>query len=101
MARLTAAFSLDGQTTVRIPPAFFSDLGRQQFAELMSCRGGVTNAAETKQLWRLLHRRDTPPKGVLVIVSSIEALALYPPGWPGSGSIASALDLLWADFIEN
>ena len=101
MARLSAAFSLDGQTTTRIPPAFFSSLGHQGFVDLMMRRNGITTSRETRRLWRLLQRTDAPPKGVRLIIKASEALALYPPGSQPTGSIASALDVLWRDLVEN
>jgi hypothetical protein len=101
MARLTAGFSLDGQTMTRIPAAFFSDIGHQDFVDLMGRRKGRTIPRETRRLWRLLQRADAPPKSVVVLIKASEALALYPPGSQPTGSIASALDSLWRDLIEN
>ena len=101
MASLTAAFSLDGQTTTRIPAAFFSGIGHHAFVDLMLHRNGVTTPRETQLIWRLLQRRDAPPKGVRLIVKASEAFALYPASSPPTGSIASALDVLWRDLIEN
>ena len=101
MARLTVAFSLDGQTTTPIPAAFFSDLGRQGFIDLMLQRRGVTNTRETRHIWRLLQRPDVPPKNARLIIEKTELLNLYPAGSPPTGSLASALDALWGDVIEN
>lgn len=102
MARLTASFSLDGKTTTAVPSRFFAELGRQGFIALMApYRDGITTAQETRQIWRLLHRQDAPPKSVRLIIKTSEIMALYPRGAPGTGSIASALDALWADLVEN
>ena len=101
MAQLTAAFSLDGQTTTRIPAAFFSRLGRQGFIDLMAHRDGITNAKETRDIWHLLQRPDAPPKGVRLIFKTSDVLGVHPPGSPPTGSIPSALDALWRNLIEN
>lgn len=85
----------------RIPAAFFSDIGHQDFVDLMGHRQGVTTGRETRRLWRLLQRADAPPKSVVVLIKASELLSIYPAGSPRTGSIASALDVLWRDLIEN
>jgi hypothetical protein len=47
---------------IRVPAAFWRRLSDEQMHDIMFTRSGRLNAEECALLWRVLKRRDKPPK---------------------------------------
>lgn len=99
MASIYASFLLTGSTDETVPPDFFREIGFARFCDLMAHRDGMTNAQETRRIWRLMKRTDKAPKSIRLVFNTGQVLRHAPP--EPTGSIASALDALWQRIIEN
>jgi hypothetical protein len=62
---------------VPLPPEFWKDISMSEFGDI--CERGYLNAEQCKRLYRLLGRKDKPPKRLVPMVNTADLLRLFPP----------------------